>query len=132
MDKDYKRLNMDVNERERMRLAYQAAVAAGKLDGDVLQHEGNDYILAYMRHLLTYLDDKLPAAKTWISPPPGVCDITGQVITDEFYDSRLATGTAWAIMCPNAWIEFGPKICGTGHGQHYKKRPDGRFVKIEG
>lgn len=68
---------------------------------------------------------------TYINPPER-CDINNEPIKDEFYDARLATGTAWANMCPVCWHRFGTGVLGTGYGQRYHKRADGKFVKVEG
>lgn len=71
-------------------------------------------------------------AKYWLSAPPRKCDICGGAIGDTFTDGKTRSGP-WAIMCdpclPKASIGRN-RHHGEGLGQHYKKQPDGKWLKI--
>lgn len=63
--------------------------------------------------------------------PPSACDACRQPISDKFYDARTRQGF-WANLC---FVCFGVHTdgqLGTGRGQKYVKRPNGKFEKVEG
>jgi hypothetical protein len=64
----------------------------------------------------------------WMSPPPKTCDVCQGKISTEFYDAKTKQGP-WGCLCPSCFDQFGMGE-GTGLGQHYKKQPDGDFLKI--
>lgn len=66
----------------------------------------------------------------WLSDIPSHCQVTRMEITDEFVDGRIPDNS-WALMHPQAHIFYGKGI-GAGKGQRYKKREDGKWVKIDG
>jgi hypothetical protein len=68
--------------------------------------------------------------KYWMGAVPSEDDF-GDEIGDEFIDGRTRMGP-WGLMTPQNWVDFGIGSLGTGHGQRYKKQPDGRFLKVEG
>lgn len=49
-------VDFDIPKRERLRTAYEQAIAAKQ---DQFQFEGNEYLVAYARYLLEYLDQQL-------------------------------------------------------------------------
>lgn len=67
---------------------------------------------------------------TWKGTYPNRCELNGETIKDEFVDGALRNGV-WGILCPECHKNFGVGL-GTGRGQRYKKREDGKFVKVEG
>jgi hypothetical protein len=62
--------------------------------------------------------------------PPAHCDICSGGIENQFVDGATRRGP-WGNMCPKCHQEHGVGL-GTGRGQLYEKRDDGRFVKIKG
>lgn len=68
--------------------------------------------------------------KTWIGRVPKKDDVTGEPITNEFFDARVPGDGRWAILLPATFQRLGCSV-GTGLGQRYKKMGD-QFVKIDG
>jgi hypothetical protein len=66
------------------------------------------------------------------SLPPEYCETCDNKIADVFYDAATDTGM-WASMCPHCF-NFGPGLArlGTGKGQEYTKRTDGKYYKSGG
>jgi len=62
--------------------------------------------------------------------PPDDCDVCCSPIGDDFMDAKTTHGP-WANLCPACFRKIGVGL-GTGRGQHYRRQPDGRYVKIEG
>ncbi len=69
---------------------------------------------------------------TWMGPAPTNCDTCSTPITNKFYDAKTEMGP-WACMCPSCQ-NLGPGLgkLGTGFGQEYTKRADGKFEKTGG
>ena len=63
--------------------------------------------------------------------PPTACDTCRQPISDKFYDARTLQGY-WANMCFSCFNIRTDGQLGTGLGQKYVKRLDGKFEKVEG
>ena len=68
---------------------------------------------------------------TWVGEPPTRCDVTTQLITNEFIDGRLKHTGVWGCFHPNTYDRLGCGL-GTGKGQRYKLQDDGRWLKVEG
>jgi hypothetical protein len=68
--------------------------------------------------------------RLWIGSPPQACDLCREPLTDHFYDARTRRGP-WACLCHACFQEQGVGL-GTGCGQEYRQRADGRFVKVAG
>lgn len=67
----------------------------------------------------------------WLGTYPNKCQLELEEITDEFVDGATRPNGRWAIMCPKCHTKYGVGL-GTGRGQRFKKRSDGKFVKVEG
>lgn len=68
--------------------------------------------------------------KYWLSPL-GDTDDFGDKYSTDMIDGATIAGP-WANMTPASWMKYGIGRLGTGYGQHYKKQPDGKWLKIEG
>lgn len=118
-------------KRERLRFAYEEAAKSGDPE-TTFWFEGVEYKVGYTAELLAWLDERLGKANQWTSPVPTMCDMDASPIIDEFIDGKTMMGP-WACMCPSCWDTFGVGQLGTGMGQRYKRRPDGKnWVKIGG
>lgn len=65
--------------------------------------------------------------------PPKVCDIPrcGNAIKTRFSDAYIPRFGVWGNVCPMCAVR--EKVCyGTGMGQRYELRDDGKFHKTEG
>ena len=62
--------------------------------------------------------------------PTKLCDTCAGPVEQEFVDGKTKHGP-WAIMCMECFAVFGTGL-GTGRGQHYRKKNDGKFHKISG
>lgn len=71
-------------------------------------------------------------ANTYANPPK-FCDMPrcGAVIETEFSDALIPRYGCWGNICKSCAAREG--VCyGTGQGQRYVKRADGKFHKVEG
>jgi hypothetical protein len=68
--------------------------------------------------------------KFWIGPVPTHCDVGQEPIKSVFIDGKVGRGP-WGFMCLSCHALDGNGL-GTGKGQRYDKRSDGRWVKTEG
>lgn len=69
---------------------------------------------------------------TWMGQVPEKCDTCDTPIDGKFYDAATKMG-AWAYMCPSCHT-LGPGLgrLGTGKGQEYTRRADGKYEKTAG
>lgn len=70
---------------------------------------------------------------TTYANPPKYCDIPrcGAEITTGFSDAHIPRFDCWGNVCPSCAVK--EKVCyGTGMGQRYELKEDGKFHKIEG
>lgn len=67
--------------------------------------------------------------RAWMGKIPERDDFNRK-IDNEFIDGRTRQGP-WAIMTPVSHKIYGVGL-GLGKGQHYRRREDGKFVKVEG
>lgn len=64
--------------------------------------------------------------------PPRVCDTCPNLITTGFSDASVpSAGGQWGNLCPHCAIVHKVEY-GTGKGQRYELRDDGKFHKVEG
>jgi len=64
------------------------------------------------------------------SDPPSKCDVCKATLCEDFMDAKTTHGP-WANLCPACFRKIGVGL-GTGRGQHYRRQPDGEYVKIAG
>ena len=62
--------------------------------------------------------------------PPVICDACSTAIEAHFYDCKTVHGP-WANLCSECFRTMGVGL-GTGRGQQYTRRPDGRYAKTAG
>lgn len=58
------------------------------------------------------------------------CDFCGKECEKDLYDGQTTWGP-WAVMCTDCFFKHGTGL-GTGSGQHYKQKKDGRWEKVGG
>jgi hypothetical protein len=66
--------------------------------------------------------------KVWTGTPPERCNLCEHKLEGIFIDGRTKRG-AWAYMCVRCHELSGVGL-GTGNGQAYQKRADGKFEKL--
>lgn len=63
--------------------------------------------------------------------PPKRCDFCHRPITKQFSDARVPRVGRWGNLCPGCSTLEGVQY-GTGLGQLYELKDDGRYHKVEG
>jgi hypothetical protein len=66
----------------------------------------------------------------WVGSPTAKCDLCPRPLTTLFYDARTRDGR-WGFLCHTCFRSKGTGL-GNGQGQKYRKRDDGKFVKVAG
>jgi hypothetical protein len=69
------------------------------------------------------------AGKLWYGST--TCDICNVNIRGDLFDARTFSGR-WATLCLTCFKIETSQHLGTGYGQHYKERQDGKWVKVAG
>jgi hypothetical protein len=71
-------------------------------------------------------------SKRWYGSPPVACDLCGDSLAEEFFDSRTRRGP-WGNICRPCWRAENGRL-GVGVAQRYMKLDDaagGDWVKVE-
>jgi hypothetical protein len=69
--------------------------------------------------------------KLYVGDPPAACNLCCAPITDEFSDAAVRSIGQWADVCPGCAAAHRVRY-GEGAGQRWRKRADGKFIKVEG